>query len=345
MTSEPRFGGIDEVIQVTNAYVDAKNYERAREILSNTLSQNPNDPTLLASYARVELALGNDWLAARSAYAALAGAPDSEFAMRLYALALYNLGRQYDGLWMAWRAVTSHPNEPAPLRLYAQLLHRTRQLRSALIVIDRALRLDPQSVDALIRRGAILYAMGQRDESEASYRAALQLDPANAEALNDLAVHRLGRLKFGRALQGFLGAAGSDPGYGALSRRNIGVVLRKVLTLVTVGAGLLSVCLAITVGAYVEGRPTAVARVVVGLLSAVLVAVLWWLIRAIPRYVLVSVLREQHFVGLRLAHAVAAVAAGTWVTVCPWPAGMAGVGGLLAVSAVIIIRIGLFIGK
>lgn len=345
MTSEPGLGRNDEVIRVADAYIDARKYESARDILSRSLSQSPNDPALLASYARAELALGNYSGAARSAYAALAGAPDSEFAMRLYALALFSLGRQYDGLWMAWRAVTSHPNEPAPLRLYALLLQKAWQLRSALDVIERALRLDPQSVDAHIRRGSILHAMGRRDESEVSYRAALQLDPANAEALNDLAVHRLGRFKFGRALQGFLGAAGSDPGYGALSRRNIGVVLRKVLTLVTVGAGLLSVCLAITAGAYDEGHPTALARVGVGLLSGVLIAVLWWLLRAIPRRVFVAVLREQHFFALRLAHAGMAVIAGAWVTFCPWPAGWIAVGGLLAVSALVIIRIGLFIGK
>lgn len=345
MTLEPGLGRIDEAIRVADAYIDARKYENAREILGRWLSQNPNDPALLASYARAELALGNYWAGARSAYAALSGAPESEFAMRLYAVSLDGLGRHHDALWMAWRAVTSHPNEPAPLRLYALLLHKSRQLRSALDVIDRALRLDPQNVDAHIRRGSILHAMGRRDESEASYRVALQLDPANAEALNDLAVHRLGRFKFGRALQGFLGAAGSDPEYGALSRRNIGVVLRKVLTLVTIGAGALSVLLAVTAGAYDEGRSTAALRVLVGLLTAILVAVLWWLLRAIPRQVFVAVLREQYFFALRLAHAGVAVVAGAWVTVCPWPPAMIAVGGMLAVAALVIMRIGLFIKK
>ncbi|MCA2240901.1 tetratricopeptide repeat protein [Mycobacterium sp. WUMAC-067] len=345
MTSEPGLGRIDEAIRVADAYIDARKYESAREILGRSLSQNPNDPALLASYSRAELALGNYWPAARSAYAALSGAPDNEFAMRLYALSLYGLGRRDDGLWMAWRAVTSHPNEPAPLRLYALLLQRARQLRSALDVIDRALRLDPQNVEALIRRGSILDDMGLRNESEAAYRAALQLDPANAEALNDLAVHRLGHFKFGRALQGFLGAAGSDPEYGELSRRNIGVVLRKVLTLVTIGACVLSVLLAVTAGVYDEGRSTAALRVLVGLLTAILVAVLRWLLRAIPRQVFIAVLREQYFFALRLAHAGVVVVAGAWVTVCPWPPGMIAVGGMLAVAALVIMRIGLFIRK
>lgn len=345
MTSEPGLGRIDEVIHIANAYIDARKYESARDILSRSLSQNPNDPALLASYARAEVGLGNYWSAARSAHAALSGAPENEFAMRLYALSLYGLGRRHDGLWVAWRAVTSHPNEPAPLRLYALLLQKAGQLRSALDVIERALRLDPQSVDAHIRRGSILHDMGLWDGSEAAYRAALQLDPASAEALSDLAVHRLERFKFGRALQGFLGAAGSGPEYGELSRRNIGVVLRKVLTLVTIGAGLLGALLGFAAGAYDVGHPTATLRVLVGLLTGALTAVLCWLLRTIPRQVLVSVLREQYFVALRLAHAVATVAAGAWVTVFPWPAAMIAIGGLLAVSAVVVIRIGLFIRK
>jgi Flp pilus assembly protein TadD len=345
MTSDPGLGRIDEVISVADAYIDAGKYESAREVLSRSLTHHPNDPSLLAHHARAELALGNYWHAARSAHAALSGAPEDEFAMRMYALSLYNLERHHDALWLAFRTVKAHPNKPEPLRLYALLLQKMWQLRSALVVVDQALRLDPQSVVAHIRRGSILYDLKRGEESDASYRAALQLDPANAEALNDLAVHRLERNKLGRALRGFLGAAGSDPAYGKLARRNIGVVLRKVFTGVTIGAGLLGVLLGFAAGAYGEGHSTVALRVVVGLLTAALIAVLRWSLRAIPRQILISVLRDQHFVTLRIAHAVIAVAAGAWVTIVPRPEAMVAVGGLLAVSALVIIRIGLIIGK
>ncbi|OBI07354.1 hypothetical protein A5714_22400 [Mycobacterium sp. E2462] len=345
MTSQPRIEGIDEAIRVADAYVDANNYEHARDILRRSLSQNPNDPSLLASYARVEIVLGNNWQAAHSAYASLAGAPNYEFAMRIYALALYNLGRQHDGLLMAWRAVTSHPNQAAPLRLYAQLLHGTWQLPSALIVIDNALYLDPHDVDALIRRGAILHDMGRSDESDAAYQAALALDPANAQALNDLAVHRLRRFKLGPALRGFLGAAGSDPEYGNLSRWNIGVALQRVLMFVTIGAGVLSGLLACAAGLHSEGHPTATLRVFTGLLTVALIVVLGWLFRQIPRNIMVSVLKEQPFTALRIGHALAAVVAGAWVTAIPWPVGFIAVGGILTLLALVIVRVGFFIGK
>lgn len=332
-------------MQLARAYYATKNYQRARDVTRSALSQNPNDPDLLALNAAAEHALENHWVAAWSAYSALSTAPQHEFAMRVYALALYGLGRTYDALWMAWRGVTAHPNQAEQHRVYATLLAAARQFSSALFVVDRALQLESHSVDALILRGYILYRLGRVAESDAAYRQALQLDPGNAEALNDLAVHRLDSHKFGRALHGFLVAAGRDPALANLARRNIGVVLRKVLTGVTIGAGLVSVLLAITAGAYNDGRPTAVARVVVGLVTAALIAVLWWLLRAIPRGVLLSVLRKQHFSAARAIHALVAIAAGAWVTVYPGPPAMIAVGGLLAVIALIIIRIGLFIGK
>ncbi len=345
MTSDPGVGRVDEVVAIAGAYVDAGKYESAREVLSRSLAQNPNDPTLLAHYARTELALGNYWQAGRSAHAALAASPDDEFAMRLYAFSLYHLERHHDALWLAYRTVQVHPNTPEPLRLYARLLQKARQSYSALIAIDNALRLDPQSVDALVLRGSILRDLRRWEESDAAYRAALQLDPGNAEALNDLAVHRLERHKFGRALQGFLGAAGSDPAYGQLARRNIGVVLRKVFTRVTIGAGLLGFFLACATGLYGEGHPAVLLRVIVGLLTAALIAVLRWLGRALPRQVLIAVLREQFFVTLRIVHAAVAVVAGAWVTVIPRPEAMVAVGSILGISALVIIRIGAFIGK
>jgi hypothetical protein len=61
--------------------------------------------------------------------------------------------------------------------------------------------------------------------------------------------------------------------------------------------------------------------------------------------VLKSVLREQLFVTLRLAHAVVAVVAGAWVTVFPGPVPMVAVGGMLTLGGLILFRIGAFIGR
>ncbi|MGO9158525.1 hypothetical protein [Mycobacterium sp.] len=86
-------------------------------------------------------------------------------------------------------------------------------------------------------------------------------------------------------------------------------------------------------------------RVLTGLVTAALIAAFGWLLRAIPRQVLASVLREQYYATVRIVHAVAAVAAGAWVTVFPGPVAMVPVGGILAISGLVLFRVGLYIGR
>ncbi|MCV7103905.1 tetratricopeptide repeat protein [Mycobacterium palustre] len=338
-------GGADHAVQVAGAYIDSRNYARGRDVLRQALSQHPNDPGLLAHYARAEYLLDNHAAAASSAYAALSVAPQDELAMRIYALSLDGLGRYYDSMWMAWRTVVAHPNEPMTHRLYARLLHKWRQHAAALQAVDEALRLAPTDVDTLVLRGSILHDLGRIAESDAAYRQALALDPGNAEALNNLAVNRMRRGGFVAALRGFLGAAGLDPALGDLARANIGVVLRRVLRLVTIAATVLGFLVAFAAGLRHEGHPTATIRVAAGLVTAALIAILVRLGRIIPRPVLASVLREQLFVGLRLAHALVAVVAGAWVSVFAGPAPMVAVGGVLTVGGLLLFRIGSFIGR
>jgi Tfp pilus assembly protein PilF len=342
---DPAQDPVQAAIHVADAYFDSGNYERAREVLRRSLAEHPNDPDLLVQHARAEFLLENYPAAAWGAWAALSVAPHEEMGMRIYALSLDGLGRPGDAMWMAWRTVTAHPNNPLAHRLYARLLQKSRQFRLALLAVDEALRLDPMSVDALILRGSILHDLRQISESDASYRQALTLDPGNAEALNNIGVNRLHRGRFALALRGFLGAAGIDPAMGDLARRNIGVVLRRVLRWVTVVAGVLGLLVAFVAGLHGEGHPTATLRVMAGLVTVILIAVLGRLYRAIPREVLASVLRQQRFVGVRLVHALVAVAAGVWVTIFPGPEAMVAVGAMLVISGLVLIRVGLFIGR
>ena len=289
MARDAGVGHVAEAIHVAEAYFDTKNYQRAREVLRSSLSQHPNDPLLLAHRARADYLLNNHPSAAQSAYAALAVAPQDEFAMRMYALSLDGLGRGDDALWMAWRAVLAHPNEPRAHRLYARLLKKSRRYPLALLAADEALRLDPTHIDALILRGSILHDLGRIRDSATSCQQALSLDPGNAEALSNLAVIRLQSGKFGHALRGFLGAASSDPTMGDLARRNIAALVTKMLTSVTVVAIVLGVLVAFAGTAHSNGESTVALRVVIGLVTAALIAILGWLLRAIPRRVFASI--------------------------------------------------------
>lgn len=330
--------------EIARNYIATGNAERAKDVLRAALSQHPNQPLLLAEYARAELLLDNDLSAAHSAYASLSYAPHDAYAMRIYALALDRLGRHPEALWMAWRTVTAHPHDVNAHYMYAQLLHNARQSHYALPVVNEALRLDPTDVDALVLRGWILNDLGRIRESTASYREALSLDSGNAYAFNNIAVNRVSRGRFGRALRGFLGAAALDPTLGDLARRNIGVVLTKLFRRVTLVAGFLGLLVVLIGSVHSNGEPTATLRVVTGLITAALTAILGWLLRTVPRRVLASALRDRPFVTARVVHALLGVGAGTWATIfggSPW---MIVAGGMLIAGGLLLVRVGLFIG-
>ncbi|MEM6108331.1 hypothetical protein AAHS21_19155 [Mycobacterium sp. 050272] len=345
MALEPGVDQADQAIHVAEAYFDTENYARGREVLRRSLSQNPNDPGLLAQYARAEYLLENYDGASRSAYAALAAAPQHELAMRIYALSLDGLGRHGDALWMAWQGVRTHPNEPLQHRVYARLLQKSHQLNSALVVVDEALRLDPASPDGLVLRGSILHDLGRIRESTDSYRQALALDANHAAALNNMAVNRLQRGKFGHALRGFLGAAGSDPTLGDLVRRNIGAVLAKMLRRLTIVATVLAVLIQFVGFNHGDGHPTVVLRVATGVVTAALIVILGRFLSAIPRTVLASVLRERAFVVARLVHALMVIGLGACVTALGAMTWTIAAAGSLMIAGLILARVGLTIGR
>ncbi|GLE51729.1 tetratricopeptide repeat protein [Mycobacterium montefiorense] len=345
MTSQPGVDQADQAIRIAEAYFDTENYERAREVLRSSLSQHPDDPGLLAQHARAEYLLENYDAAARSAHAALSVSPQHELAMRIYALSLDGLARHGEALWMAWQGVRSHPNETLQHRVYARLLQKSLQLQSALVVVDEALRLDPASPDGLVLRGSILHDMGRISESTESYRQALALDANHAAALNNLAVNRLQRGKFGHAMRGFLGAAGSDPALGELVRRNIGAVLAKMLRRLTVVATVLAVLIQIVGIARGDGHPTGTLRVVTGLVSAALIVILGRLLHTIPRSVLSSVLRQRGFVVARLGHALLVIGLGAWVTAFGGSTWTIAAAGILTIIGLILARVGLTLDR
>ncbi|WP_310784740.1 tetratricopeptide repeat protein [Mycobacterium sp. Z3061] len=341
--TQPGPDPVAEAIVVADAYIESKNYQRARDVLRQVLAEHPNDPGLLAHHARAEYLLGDHAQAASSAYAALSAAPHDELAMRIYALALDGQGRGPEAVWMAWRTVTTHPNEVMAHRLYARVLQKAQRYRDALIEVDEALRLSPADVDTLVLRGTILHDLGYIAESSATYERALALDPGNAEAQNNLAVNRLRGGKFGHALRGFLGAAGSDPTLGNLVRRNIGAVLATILRRVTVLAVMVGI-LSAFVGSSHGGTDfrTVMMQVLIVMGVVVLVGNFVWLLRAVPRRTFVSAARGRAGVVVRIVHAAlaAAVGAGAVAFGGPWaiPAGV-----LVAVSGLFIVRFGLLV--
>jgi tetratricopeptide (TPR) repeat protein len=339
VTSGADTDGKADAVNIARAYIETGNYQRARDVLRQHLSQNPNDPELLAVYADAELRLENYSGAAEIARAALSITPSDAATMRIYALALDGLGRSDEALMLAWRSALDHPNDPVAHWFYARLLHDAREYRSALVVVDEALRLSPAFISALFLRGLILKRLGRIEESTAAYQRVLELDPDNAEALHNLSINRLSRGKLDRALEGLLGAARLDPMLGDLARLNVGVVLSKMLSRAAVITLVLGVAAVIAGVAAADGYATTQQRVVAGLITAGLIVSLWRIQRVVPWPVLTSALRRRPSLVIRVVHALVGVGLGLWVTALGAPAWSIPTGFGLAVFGLFLIKV------
>jgi len=196
---------VDPLMQAAgeaNMALASRQYDKARGLVDGALKLKPNDPTLLALYARIEGAAGNLAQARSRADAAVAAGPDN-------ALAWVNLG-----------IVQEMANDDA----------------GAQRAYDKAIALDAGLVEPHIRRGNYLMRAGRFDDASAAYRAVVKDDPKDtagwvhlvaaevaagrcAPVLKDINSALAKDSKNGFLLQLFVRLASTCPGVGADERK------------------------------------------------------------------------------------------------------------------------------
>jgi tetratricopeptide (TPR) repeat protein len=125
-----------------------RQYDPARHELDAALKLSPNDPTLLALYARVEAAAGNLPAAKARAASAIAAGKDSALAHLSQGVAL-EMGN----------------DDADAQRAY-----------------EEAVRLDPKLAEAHALLGSLLMRIGRNEDAITQYRAMVQQDLRNPEA-------------------------------------------------------------------------------------------------------------------------------------------------------------------
>ena len=125
----------------------ARQYQAARDKLDAALAQAPNEPALLALYARLEAASGNIAAAKTRAAAAVAAGRDSAVAHLSQGVA-FEMGNDDAGARRAY---------------------------------EEAVALDPKSADARSLLGDLLLRTGQADAAATHYRVVVQQDLTAAE--------------------------------------------------------------------------------------------------------------------------------------------------------------------
>lgn len=303
----PTVGDVNEAVRLSDAYIDTKNYDRARQVLRTALSQWPDEPDLLASNALLELRLQNYKSAETSASAALAVSPHHPRATNTRVYALQGLGYRDGAVAAALRAVHDFPHESWSHHTYAKILLDCKRFTEALPAVEEGLRLRPNDDNLLNLRGAVLQGLRRFKEAEADYRAALAVNPENPWAMMNLAQRREDRGRLGKALAGHLGVARIDPTDDHKARDRVGLVVVRLMRRITSSATLMGVVVMFAASSQ-GGGP--LPRIIVGVWTAALIAGVVWLYRRMHLHTWRAMLRSRPYLFVRLAHALGAVVLG-----------------------------------
>jgi tetratricopeptide (TPR) repeat protein len=152
----------DDAFQQAQAYFNAGNYERCRELVLQNLSSHPDDADLLKLAGKCSLEL--------------------------------NLG---DAATYLQRAVNQRPDDVEAWHDLGDALADEGQLPEAAAALREAARLRPSDVAVLVDLGHILYALGAHEEAISALDQAAKREPGNLTTLRSLAdmYRRTGHLK------------------------------------------------------------------------------------------------------------------------------------------------------
>lgn len=298
MTTGPDTDDIWHAVTLANGYMHARNYRRAEEVVRSALVHNPHSARLLTELARAQHFRGDDKAAERSVVAALTATPDDAYPMRIYAAVLVGLGRKHEATEWARRAVDTAPLDQSMHYEYARVLSTAGRAADALPVATEALRMAPDSADAHNLMGVVLGMLGRRAQAMAEYKKALELEPGHARALSNIAVNRANRRNLSGALAGFSEAGRLDPHMGDEMRKHITATVRRWLGWTTIAAWVvLYILLKIEerggLSSY-QARGVALAG------AAVMLVMVGWLARSLPRHLWSPIMRQRGFRSLKI---------------------------------------------
>jgi len=175
----------DSVAQATREasfLLTTRQYDATRLRLDAALKLKPNDPELLALYARAEAAAGNIPQAKARAEA----------------------------------AVAANPNNPRSQLTLGYVMEMANDDAAAQRAYEKAAAMNPKLGEANINLGNLLMRNGRYDDAAARYRAAAQAEPSNGEAWSRLAAAQVAAGKCVPALKETNDALAKDANNGIL---------------------------------------------------------------------------------------------------------------------------------
>ena len=156
-----------------------RRYDQAQTLIERAIGVRPGDPAALASYGKVQMALG-------------------DFAGAL---------KSYD------RALAAHPNNPDLLYARGNALRETGDLAAAEQSYLAATRAQPGFADAWSNLGAVLGQLGRSSEALACLERATSLAPGLPQAWNNRATLLCELNRFAEAIESASRAIALRPGF------------------------------------------------------------------------------------------------------------------------------------
>ncbi len=186
---------------------DLGRYDEAAGEIAAGLSAAPNEPSLLATLARIHLAAEQPAEALRAADRANSASPAILPTLVVRAMALTDSQRYGEAAQVAVDILRNWPGDAYAQRTGAALLSESRNGQEALNAAWNGVRVAPAEAEAHLVLAVVAARLRLFDLAQRAYAEALDLDPAIGEAQRDVGIVRFERRRWAQALESLADAA------------------------------------------------------------------------------------------------------------------------------------------
>jgi tetratricopeptide (TPR) repeat protein len=190
---------------------DLGRYDEAADEVAAGLSVAPDEPSLLATLARIHLAADQPAEALVAAERAAATAPSALTTQVVRAMALADSRRFSEAARVAVDILRQWPADAYAQRTGAALLSESRNGQEALNAAWNGVRVAPAEAEAHLVLAVVAARLRLFDLAQRAYSEALDLDPAIGDAQRDVGIVRFERRRWAQALEGLADQALPDP--------------------------------------------------------------------------------------------------------------------------------------
>jgi Flp pilus assembly protein TadD len=180
---------------------DLGRYDEAAGEIAAGLSAAPDEPSLLATLARIHLAAEQPAEALRAADRANSASPAILPTLVVRAMALTDSRRYGEAAQVAVDILRNWPGDAYAQRTGAALLSESRNGQEALNAAWNGVRVAPAEAEAHLVLAVVAARLRLFDLAQRAYAEALDLDPVIGEAQRDVGIVRFERRRWAQALE------------------------------------------------------------------------------------------------------------------------------------------------